>query len=117
MSRKKKRRGAPKCAAETGKGPCVRPPGHDGAHLQPPADFPPRPTRHVAPGAPFVTRKREPPAPPYQPSGPGPTIDQLNTIQRLRDQTGVLTERPLDRDQADRQIAALVAYLTDDVRA
>ena len=59
---------------------------HDGRHLQPPTDF------------------------------RGPTIAQLNEIQRLRDATGVICDRPTSREKADRQIAALGAYLEDDVR-
>lgn len=38
---------APKCGAETGKGPCIRPPGHEGCHLQPPSDSPSRHERNL----------------------------------------------------------------------
>lgn len=128
MGRKKKRSGPPKCGAKTEKGPCIRPPGHDGRHLQPPANASvprgghrPRAransVRSVAPGAPFVTRQKISPRRPTAPAGPGPTVAQLNEIQRLRDKTGVLCDRPRDREQAESMIAALRAYLEDDIRA
>lgn len=73
--------------------------------------------RSVAPGAPFVTRQKISPRRPTAPAGPGPTVAQLNEIQRLRDKTGVLCDRPRDREQAESMIAALRAYLEDDIRA
>lgn len=61
-----------------------------------------------------AARKRRQ-ATPKVPSLPerGPTIDQLNEVQRLRDVTGINCERPHNYEEAERQLGALRAYDAD----